>query len=144
MTQLKNSIKEHGQLQPIAVRKLEDGTFENVTGARRLIVMKELEFEEIEVIILDDVDDFNAMLYSLIENIQRDDLTSVEEGRMYKKLMDIIPGKNKFGMGISHGTKLEKLKIIADKVDKSVSTVREQISLLNLPDGIKKFKIIRR
>lgn len=63
---------------------------------------------------------------------------------MYKKLMDVMPIKKKFGMGISHGTKLEKLKIIADKVDKSVSTVREQISLLNLPNGIKKFKEERR
>lgn len=122
-------------IQPIAVRKLKDGTFENITGARRLIVMKELGCEEIEAVILDEIDDYSAMLYSLIENIQRDDLTPIEEGRMYKKLMDVMPNK-KFGRELFRSSDNEKMKQIAKKVDKSVDTVREQISLLNLPKGM--------
>ena len=79
LNELITSIKEKGVVQPLLVRRVED-KFELVAGERRLRAMKTLGAKKVPVI-LKDVDDVGAIELALIENIQREGLTPIEEAR---------------------------------------------------------------
>ena len=87
LEELANSIKKNGIIQPIAVRpnKTENGKFEIVAGERRWIAAQRAGLHEIPVIILD-LSDVESLEVAIVENIQRDDLNSIEEARGYKRL----------------------------------------------------------
>jgi ParB family transcriptional regulator, chromosome partitioning protein len=119
LTDLKNSIKEKGVLQPILVRRKGDG-YEVIAGERRLKAAKALKLEEIPVIIKD-VNDNEALVLALIENIQREELNPIEEAKAYKKLIDEF-----------HYSQ----EVIADSVGKDRSTISNMLRLLKLPKEI--------
>ncbi len=84
--ELADSIAEHGLLQPITVRPIEEGMFEIIAGERRFRALKMLNREEAEVIVKYLTDTESAAI-ALIENIQRENLSSIEEAKAYKKLL---------------------------------------------------------
>jgi len=117
--ELANSIKEHGILQPIIVRKAEGG-YEIIAGERRFRATKSLEIDKIPAIIRD-YDDVTTASVAIIENIQREDLTSIEEAFAYRQLMKL------------HQITQAELSI---QVGKSQSTIANKIRLLNLSQEV--------
>lgn len=115
--ELANSIKRHGLLQPILVRKTGDG-YEIIAGERRWQACRILGMETIPVRfwLADDTEAFEA---ALVENIQRSDLNPIEEAYGYKRLME------RKGMTQSE---------VAQTVSKGRSTIANALRLLDLPE----------
>jgi ParB family transcriptional regulator, chromosome partitioning protein len=88
MAQLASSIKEHGVLEPILVRPLEDGIYELIAGERRLRAAKEIGLAQIPAVSRE-FSDQEALQISLIENLQRDDLNPIEETEAVLELLAI-------------------------------------------------------
>ncbi len=118
--ELIKSIQEKGIIQPIVVRKISEGLYECIAGERRLRAAKKLGLKTIPVIIKE-LSDEEALLISIMENLQRKDLNPLEVALAYKNLME------KFGY-----TQEE----IADKVGKDRATVANFLRLLKLPKEI--------
>nr|WP_268233531.1 ParB/RepB/Spo0J family partition protein [Tissierella pigra] len=116
---LTNSIKIHGLIQPIIVRKVKD-KYEIIAGERRWRASKAAGLKEIPCIIKD-VDEEVSAKFALIENIQREDLNPIEEAIAYKQLM------KKY-----HLTQEE----VASQVGKSRSYIANTLRLLNLENKI--------
>ncbi|WCN37872.1 nucleoid occlusion protein [Aneurinibacillus uraniidurans] len=117
--ELCETIKIHGVIQPIVVRE-RNGVFEIIAGERRWRAVTKLGMEKIPAI----VKDFNneqAASIALIENLQREGLTPIEEALAYQKLIDI------------HGLTQENL---ANRLGKGQSTVANKLRLLHLPDAV--------
>ena len=119
LNELAESIKEHGVFQPIIVKKSIKG-YEIVAGERRYRASKKLGLEKIPAIIKDFTDD-EMMQISLLENLQRENLTSIEEAKAYKAIIDA-----------SNLTQEE----LAKKVGKSRSYITNILGLLTLPVSI--------
>jgi len=83
---LKESIKKHGIIQPIVVRKVGNG-YELVAGERRLRAVKELEIKKIPVVIKN-FNNEKSLEIALVENIQREDLNLIDQANGFKRLMD--------------------------------------------------------
>lgn len=115
--ELANSIKRHGLLQPILVRKTGDG-YEIIAGERRWQACRSLGMDTIPVRfwLADDTEAFEA---ALVENIQRSDLNPIEEAYGYKRLME------RKGMTQSE---------VAQTVSKGRSTIANALRLLDLPE----------
>ncbi|UJB73067.1 ParB/RepB/Spo0J family partition protein (plasmid) [Acaryochloris sp. 'Moss Beach'] len=88
LAQLIDSIRAHGILEPILVRKISSKVFELVAGERRLRAAKEIGLREVPVVILE-MDEKQALEVSLIENLQREDLNPIEETEGILKLLAI-------------------------------------------------------
>src|SRR3989442_3088311 len=86
LDELARSIKEHGLIEPIVVRELEDGTVEVVAGHRRLLAARCIGLLEAPCVVRNDA----ARVHStrLAENLDREDLSPADEGRRYKRLFD--------------------------------------------------------
>lgn len=119
LQELADSIKEHGLLQPILVRPNEDG-YEIIAGERRFRAAQMAGLESIPVIIRQ-IDDMQAAEISLVENIQRDDLTVLEEAAAYRNMID------------NYGYTQEML---AEKIGKSRAHVANTVRILTLPPEI--------
>ena len=87
LEQLADSIKQHGLLQPIIVRRIGGGFFQIVAGERRWRASKMAGLTEIPAIIIE-ADEMKASELAIIENVQREDLNPYEEAVAYKALMD--------------------------------------------------------
>lgn len=87
LQELSDSIRQHGILQPIAVRKIKEGHYQIIAGERRWRAAREAGLKEVPVHIVD-ADDRTAMELALVENLQRQDLNPIEEAEGYKTLMD--------------------------------------------------------
>ncbi len=122
LKELSESIEKNGLIQPIIVRKGKK-KFELIAGERRLKACKLVGIVKISAIV-SDFDDRKAFESGLIENLQREDLTSIEEGEGYNRLM------NEFNYT------QEELAII---VSKSRSHVANLLRLISLPKEVKKF-----
>ncbi|MBK3957975.1 nucleoid occlusion protein [Staphylococcus haemolyticus] len=88
ITELAESIDEHGLLQPIVVRPIEENMYEIIAGERRFRALQSLHKSQADVIIRHMNDEETAVV-ALIENIQRENLSVVEEAEAYKKLLEI-------------------------------------------------------
>jgi len=88
ITELAESIEEHGLLQPIVVRPIEENMYEIIAGERRFRALQSLHQSKADVIIRHMNDEETAVV-ALIENIQRENLSAVEEAEAYKKLLEI-------------------------------------------------------
>jgi len=86
MEELKGSIKKHGIIQPIVVRKMANG-YEIVVGERRLKAAKEIGLKRIPAIIKS-INNEKSLEIALVENIQREDLNPVEQANAFKRLID--------------------------------------------------------
>ncbi|UCC95047.1 MAG: ParB/RepB/Spo0J family partition protein [Candidatus Omnitrophota bacterium] len=120
LEELSRSIKEKGFIQPIVVRRVGDD-YEIVAGGRRYQSAKLLGLKEIPTIIKE-LDDKDALIYAIIENLQRKDLNPVEEAEALKRLMD------EFAFN---------LEDVARFVGKDKSTIANALRLLKLPAQIK-------
>ncbi|AFK85567.1 MULTISPECIES: ParB/RepB/Spo0J family partition protein [Thermoanaerobacterium] len=119
LKELSDSIKEHGIIQPIIVRKNDFG-YQIVAGERRWRAAKLAGLKEIPAIVKD-FDDQKVMEIALIENLQREDLNPIDEAKAYKSLME------QFNL-----TQEE----ISKRVGKSRSSIANSIRLLNLDDEV--------
>ncbi|MEE8564634.1 MAG: ParB/RepB/Spo0J family partition protein [Atribacterota bacterium] len=86
MEELKGSVKKHGIIQPIVVRKIANG-YEMVAGERRLKAAKEIGLRKIPAIIKN-INNEKSLEIALVENIQREDLNPVEQANAFKRLID--------------------------------------------------------
>ena len=120
LSELTDSIKNHGVLSPILVRELGLNKFEVIAGERRLRASKQAGLKTIPCLI-DQKKDQDALESALIENLQREDLNAVEEARGYDRL------KREFGL-----TQEE----VAKSTGKARSTIANSLRLLSLPTSI--------
>ena len=88
LQELSNSIKEQGMIQPIIVRKSKDNSakYEIIAGERRWLAAQKAGLHEVPVVITD-ADDLKSLEFAIIENVQRNDLTAIEEARGYQRLI---------------------------------------------------------
>ena len=121
LKELISSIKEKGLLQPVLVRKSLSG-FEIIAGERRFRAAKALALEKIPVIVKD-VKDEEALVISLVENIQREELNPIEEARAFQQLLD------KFSFSQDE---------IAKALGKDKATISNTLRLLKLPIDIQR------
>lgn len=121
--ELADSIKENGLLQPILVTPLENGGYRIVAGERRWRAARLAGLKEVPVYVRD-LSEKQVMQLALIENIQRQDLTPIEEAKAYKQLMD------KYFM-----TQQE----LAKAVGKSRSAIANAVRLLELAEPVQKY-----
>lgn len=120
LNELSESIKQHGIIQPITVRKLPSGYFQIIAGERRWRAARMAGLTEIPVNIIQ-ADDKQAAELALVENLQRTDLNPVEEARGYQRLI------KEFGL-----TQEEA----AQSVGKSRPTITNAMRLLALPEEV--------
>ena len=122
LVELTNSIKEQGVIQPIVVRpnKLLEGKYEIIAGERRWLASQNAGLHEIPVVILN-VDDVKSLEFAIVENIQRQDLNSIEEARGYRRLVD------------DFNYNQEKL---SQFISKSRSYIANSLRLLSLPEDV--------
>lgn len=118
---LAESIHFNGLLQPITVRKKENGHFELVSGERRLRACKMAGLSTIPSIIVD-FDEEKAALFAVLENLQRENLHFFEEAMAIERLMK--------GFGLSQ-------EEVAKKLGKSQSALSNKLRILRLPDEIR-------
>ncbi|HET7627710.1 MAG TPA: nucleoid occlusion protein [Bacillales bacterium] len=114
--ELSQTIQSHGMIQPIVLRKWED-KYEIIAGERRWRAVTKLGWKLVPAIIKD-YDDSKTASVALIENLQREELTSIEEAMAYARLIDI------------HGLTQESL---AQRLGKGQSTIANKLRLLKLP-----------
>jgi ParB family chromosome partitioning protein len=86
LDELSASIKEHGVLQPILVRPLADNEFQLIAGERRWRASKAAGLDTIPALV-EDIDDDTALEISIIENLQREDLSPLDEAAMYDRMV---------------------------------------------------------
>ena len=121
---LTNSIKERGIIQPIIVRKSADqnSKYEIIAGERRWLAAQRAGLHEVPVVITD-IDDLKSLEFAIIENVQRNDLSALEEARGYQRL-------------------IEEFSYDQEKVAKFIGKSRSHITnflwLLNLPEEVLK------
>lgn len=119
LSELSDSIKQNGVLQPILVRK-KGNMFEIVAGERRYQASKLAGLKEIPAIVRD-IDDAEVFQLALIENLQRSDLTPIEEARGYRQLLD---------------TKGLTQEGLAKILSKSRSAIANTLRLMDLPQEV--------
>jgi len=117
--ELSQTIRTHGIIQPIVVRKVGD-TFELIAGERRWRACQKLGMETVPAIVREFTDS-QAASAALIENLQREGLTAIEEAVAYAQLLEL------------HGLTQESL---AQRLGKGQSTIANKLRLLNLPQGV--------
>jgi ParB family chromosome partitioning protein len=120
LRELAESIQEKGILQPLIVRRKGNG-YELIAGERRWRAAQKAGLKEVPIIIKE-VSESELLEFSLIENIQRENLNPVEEGEAYKRLMDQF-----------HLTQEE----ISKQVGKDRTTITNAVRLLKLPQDIR-------
>lgn len=120
IAELSDSIKSCGLIQPILVEESLDGGYIIIAGERRYRATKLAGITTIPVIVKS-LSEEDKLEIALVENIQREDLTPIEEAKAYKNLMD--------SMGLSQDD-------VAKKVGKKRSTIANALRLLNLPEDL--------
>jgi ParB family chromosome partitioning protein len=123
LDELTNSVREHGIVQPILVRSLEDGFFQIVAGERRWRAAQRAGLARIPVLVRN-AGEHEALELALIENLQREDLNPMEEAEAYERLIA------EFGM-----TQEE----VARRVGKNRATVANMLRLLRLPSQVQQW-----
>lgn len=86
LADLADSIREHGIIQPLTVRKLQSGYYQIIAGERRWRAARMAGLSEVPAIVIE-ADDRKAMELAMIENLQREDLNPMEEAEGYQTLM---------------------------------------------------------
>ena len=120
LEELAESIRQHGVIQPLTVRKLASGYYQIIAGERRWRAARLAELTEIPAVVIE-ADDRKAMELAMIENLQREDLNPMEEAQGYRTLVE------------TYGMTQEQA---AQRVGKSRSAVANAMRLLDLSDAI--------
>lgn len=141
ITELSESIKQHGIIQPLVVRRLGD-KFEIIAGERRYKAATMAGLTKVPVII-SDIDDNKSAEVALVENIQRRNLTAIEEAKSYKNLLDrgyLTQEQLANKMGVSQSSIANKLRLLNLDEEVQDALLNEKISerharaLLSLED----------
>jgi ParB family chromosome partitioning protein len=120
LEELRDSIANHGVMQPIMVRRHGSG-YQLVAGERRWRAARLAGLERIPAVIREDLSDQDMLELALVENVQRRDLDPIERGRGFKALMDTL--------GVTQ-------EAVAGKVGLKRATVANHLRLLDLPDRV--------
>ncbi len=128
LLELAASITEHGVLQPILVRPGIDGRYQLIAGERRWRAAKIAGLRQIRAII-EEIDDETALEIAIIENLQREDLSPLDEALMYER------------MTTEHGYSLRKL---AQKLGKDKGYIENRLRLADAPTEIKQLVSLRK
>ena len=121
LAELADSIREHGIIQPLTVRKLASGYYQIIAGERRWRAARLAGLTEVPAVVIE-ADDRTAMELAMIENLQREDLNPMEEAEGYKALVE------------SYGMTQEQA---AQRVGKSRSAVANAMRLLALAPAVR-------
>ena len=122
LSELADSIREHGIIQPLTVRKLSSGYYQIIAGERRWRAAKQAGLREVPVVIIE-ADDRKAMELAMIENLQREDLNPMEEAEGLQALME------------QYDMTQEQ---VAERVGKSRSAVANTLRLLGLSAPVRR------
>ena len=114
--ELADTIKDHGLLQPIILREYEPRKYEIIAGERRFRAIQTLKWEKVPAIVRT-MSDTEAASMAVIENLQREELTSIEEAEAYQRLLDL-----------NHLTQAQ----LAEELGKSQSFIANKLRLLKL------------
>ncbi|MEO8463640.1 MAG: ParB/RepB/Spo0J family partition protein [Chloroflexota bacterium] len=128
LVELAASIREHGVLQPILVRPRGDNEYELIAGERRWRASKTAGMETIPALV-EDIDDETALEISIIENLQREDLTPLDEAAMYDRMVR------------EHGYSVRKL---AQKLGKDKGYLENRLRLADAPDDVRELVSLRK
>ena len=128
LEELAASIREHGVLQPILVRPLGPNTYQIVAGERRWRASRLAGLETIPALI-EEIDDDTALEIAIIENLQREDLTPLDEAAMYDRMVH------------EHGYSIRKL---ADKLGKDKGYLENRLRLADAPPEIRELVSLRK
>jgi ParB family transcriptional regulator, chromosome partitioning protein len=120
LTELTESIRAVGVLQPILVRPIEDGRYQLVAGERRWRAARRAGLSTVPAIVRT-ADDLSSVEHALVENLHREDLSALEEAAAYQQLLD--------DFGLTHDE-------VARRVGKSRATVTNTLRLLHLPPRV--------
>ena len=121
LADLADSIREHGIIQPLTVRKLQSGYYQIIAGERRWRAARMAGLDQVPAIVIE-ADDRKAMELAMIENLQREDLNPMEEAKGYRQLME------------QYNLTQEET---AQRVGKSRSAVANALRLLNLCPSVR-------
>jgi ParB family chromosome partitioning protein len=128
LKELASSIREHGVLQPILVRPIGPARYQLVAGERRWRASRAAGLESIPALI-EDIDDETALEISIIENLQREDLSPLDEAMMYDRMIQ------------DHGYSIRRL---AQKLGKDKGYLENRLRLADAPDEIKQLVSVRK
>jgi ParB family chromosome partitioning protein len=128
LQELAASIREHGVLQPILVRPLDGGDFQLIAGERRWRASKTAGLETIPALV-EEIDDDTAMEISIIENLQREDLSPLDEASMYDRMVR------------EHGYSVRRL---AQKLGKDKGYLENRLRLADAPPEVRELVSLRK
>ncbi len=128
LDELAASIREHGVLQPILVRPVGPNTYQLIAGERRWRASQQAGLESIPALI-EDIDDDTALEISIIENLQREDISALDEAAMFDRMVT------------EHGYSIRKL---ADKLGKDKGYVENRLRLADAPDEVRELVSLRK
>ena len=128
LEELAASIREHGVLQPILVRPLDDGEFQLIAGERRWRASKAAGLATIPALV-EEIDDDTALEISIIENLQREDLSPLDEASMYDRMVH------------EHGYSVRRL---AQKLGKDKGYLENRLRLADAPEEIRELVSLRK
>jgi ParB family chromosome partitioning protein len=128
LRELSASIKEHGVLQPILVRPLGENRYQLIAGERRWRATREAGIATIPALV-EEIDDDTALEISIIENLQREDLSPLEEATMFDRMVH------------EHGYSIRKL---ADKLGKDKGYLENRLRLADAPEEIRELVSLRK
>lgn len=120
ISELAESVRVQGLVQPVVVRPVPGGTWELIAGERRLRAAKAAGLATIPALVRES-DDRDSLLLALVENVAREDLSPIEEARAYSVLMD------EFSLSLGD---------MAERVGRSKPTISNRIRLLELPEDV--------
>jgi ParB family transcriptional regulator, chromosome partitioning protein len=128
LDELAASIREHGVLQPVLVRPLPDGRFQLIAGERRWRASKLAEQAAIPAIV-EEIDDDTALEIAIIENLQREDISPLDEAVMFDRMVR------------EHGYSIRKL---AEKLGKDKGYLENRLRLADAPPEIRELVSLRK
>jgi len=128
LDELSASIREHGVLQPILVRPLDNGEFQLIAGERRWRASKAAGLPTIPALV-EEIDDDTALEISIIENLQREDLSPLDEAAMYERMVK------------DHGYSVRRL---AQKLGKDKGYLENRLRLADAPEEVRELVSLRK
>ena len=150
ITELSESIKNQGLIQPIVVRETSGGMYEIIAGERRWRACQLAGLHSVSCVVMS-VDDKNVYELALIENIQRENLNVVEEAKAYKNLIELNGLKNeelskKIGKSSSHISNLIRILDLDEEIHQMIINGKISMgharALIGVPNAVEKAKEI--
>ena len=121
LTELIESIREHGIIQPVTLRSLPNGKYELIAGERRVRAARVAGLHEVPAFVIEVSTDRKMLELAIVENVQREDLNPIEEAESYERLMREC------------GLRQDE---VAERISKNRTTVSNFLRLLKLPEEI--------